>query len=153
MAAIRRLGWGGAISLVGGVLLLAFTFFQWYGSQISGPNSLLVLINLFNGGTAWQKLGVVPYFLALAAVAAVAVALLRLVGSHWRPAIPLGAVVGVLGLVAAGLILGAVIWPPGKDHIENIPMETPIETVVFLALAAAVGIAYGGWRTWRAEGT
>jgi hypothetical protein len=149
--ALRRLGPGGVIAVFAGVALIALTFCQWYGPQESGPNSWLMLLDLFNGGTAWEKLGAIPYFLALTGLISIVVALLRLSGTRWRPRIALGAVLGIFGLIAAGLIAMRIIWPPGVDQIESIPMEKNVELAVFLALVAALGLAFGGWWTARHE--
>ncbi|MGH2937021.1 MAG: hypothetical protein ACRDPE_02750 [Solirubrobacterales bacterium] len=152
--AFKRLGPGGAISLVAAILLFAFTFFQWYGRPHSGPNTLLIDLWPYGGGTAWQTLGIVPLLVVLAAaVVGVAISALRLTGSGRRSGLPLGALVGLLGLLAAAVIAAAINWPPEVDPIERIPIEQSIEAGPYLALAAALAIACGGWLTWRAEGT
>jgi hypothetical protein len=150
---LGRLRVGEAIYLVSAILLFVLMFFQWYGHQHSGPNSGLVDLHLFGGGTAWQTLEVIPLFLMLAIVVAVGSAILRLSGSDWKPAIPPAAAVCVLGLLAAALILFRIISPPGIDQLEGVPIERSLEIGIFLALAAALGIAYGGWRAMADEGT
>lgn len=153
--ALKRLGTGGAISLVAAILLFALTFTQWYGNPRSGPNNLLIDLSLFNGGgTAWQTLDPVLLLVVLAAVVvAVTVALLRLTGFGRKPSVRPGAVVVLSGLLAAAVLAGAIKWPPAVDPVKRIPMEQSIETGLYLALAAALGIAFGGWRTMRAEAT
>ncbi len=150
---LGRLRTGEALYLVAAILLFVLMFFQWYGIQHSGPNPELVEIQLFGGGTAWQTLEVIPLFLMLAIVVAVGSAIMRLVGSDWKPAIPPAVAVCVLGLVAAALILFRIISPPGIDQLEGVPIERSLEVGIFLALAAALGIAYGGWRAMADEGT
>jgi hypothetical protein len=150
---LDRLGRGEGIALVAAVLLFVLMFLTWFGTQHSGPNDLLVDLQLIGGGTAWQALEVIPLFLMLAIVVAVGTALLRVSGSDWKPAVSPGAVVCVLGIVAALLILYRIISPPGYSELENVPIERSLELPIFLALAAALGIAYGGWRTMAAEGT
>ena len=153
MKARRGLRTGEAIYLVAAILLFVLMFFQWYGHQHSGANSELVDLQLFGGGTAWQTLEAIPLFLMLTIVVAVGSAILRLIGSDWKPAIPPAAAVCVLGLVAAALILFRIISPPGIDQLEGVPIERSLEIGIFLALAAALGIAYGGWRAMADEGT
>jgi len=46
-----------------------------------------------------------------------------------------------------------IVSPPETQPIERIPIEQSAEAGIYLALAAAIGITFGGWRTWRAEGT
>jgi hypothetical protein len=105
------------------------------------------------GGNAWQALEVIPLFLMLAIVVAVGGALLRLSGSEWKPAIPPGATVCVLGGLAALLILIRIISPPGPGEVLEGAFDTTLKLPVFLAFAAALGIAYGGWRAMGQEGT
>ncbi|MBS1891101.1 MAG: hypothetical protein JST59_07400 [Actinobacteria bacterium] len=157
--ALRRLGRGGATLLLAGTLLAVFTLFQWYGSPHSGPNTLLIDFWSYGGGTAWQTLAFVPLLAVLAAsVVALAVSLLRLAGSRWSPGIPLGALVSLLGLLAAIAIVLAIGSPPETQTIEDVrigrvPMEQSVEAGVYLALAASLGVVVGGWLTWRGEGT
>ncbi|HVV89442.1 MAG TPA: hypothetical protein VHB53_03000, partial [Solirubrobacterales bacterium] len=81
-------------------------------------------------------------------------ALLRLGGSDWKPVIPPGAAVCVLGGLAALLILIRIISPPGPEGaFSELAFATTLKLPVFLALAAALGIAYGGWRTMGEEGS
>lgn len=150
--ALGRLRTGEAIYLVAAILLFVLMFFQWYGPRHSGPNSELVDLYLFGGGTAWQALELVPLFLMLAIVVAVGAAILRLSGSDWKPAISPPVVVCLGGLMAAALILIRIIWPPGIEQLEGLPIERSLEVGIFLAFAAALGIAYGGWRAMAEEG-
>lgn len=155
MKARRGLRTGEALSLVAAILLFVLMFFDWWevgiGRESGGG---LAAVNLFDRGQdAWQTLEVIPLFLMLAIVVAVGVALLRLTGSDWEPTIPLGAAVCILGAVAAALILYRMISPPGVSEFEAIPYERSLEPPIFLALVAALGIGYGGWRSMRDEGT
>jgi hypothetical protein len=149
---LGRLRTGEAIYLVAAILLFVLMFFDWFGVKGNSGNSLVLFVP-FGGGNAWQTLDVIPLFLMLAIVVAVGAALLRLVGSDWKPAIPPGAAVCVLGLVAAILILIRIISPPGSSEAEGFAVEPTLKLAIFLALAAALGIAYGGWRAMADEGT
>ncbi len=84
---------------------------------------------------------------------AVGAALLRISGSDWRPAIAPGGAVCVLGALAALLILIRIIAPPGPGDTLAGAFETTLKLPIFLALAAALGIAYGGRRAMAEEGT
>jgi hypothetical protein len=152
---LDRLRRGEVIYLVAAVLLFVLMFFKWYGVEAVQESNLLPFINLFDkGGSAWQTLEVIPIFLMLAIAVAVGAALLRIGGSDWKPVIPPGAAVCVLGALAALLILIKILSPPDLGFKgEGIVAETTLEPPVFLALAAALGIAYGGWRAMRDEGT
>ncbi len=113
-------------------------------------------INVFDRGQdAWQALELIPLFLMLAVVVAVGAALLRITGSTWKPTISPGAAVGVLGGLASLLILIRMISPPSlaPSTLEGAQFDTSLKLPIFLALAAALGIAYGGWRAMGQEGT
>ncbi len=153
---LGRLRIGEAIYLVAAILLFVLMFLTWWeigiGHETGGG---LDAISLFDHGqSAWEALEVIPLFLMLAIVVAVGSALLRLGGSGWKPAVPPGAAVAVLGALAALLILIRIISPPSLAPNELVGVEYPVSVQLpaFLALAAALGIAYGGWRAMADEG-
>jgi hypothetical protein len=149
----RGLRTGEAIYLVAAILLFVLMFFDWYGvTWKNGPESIGGVSALVAGGSAWQTLEVLPLFLMLTIAVAVGAALLRLSGSDWKPAIPPAAAVCALGLLAALGILGRMISTPDLGG-EGIAYGVDLELGIFLALAAALGIAYGGWRAMTDEGT
>ena len=153
---LDRLRSGEAISLVAAIGLFVLMFFDWWEVGTGTETGSLVAVNLFDRGQdAWQALEVIPLFLMLAIVVAVGSALLRLSGSDWKPAIPPGAAVAVLGGLAALLILIRIISPPSLTSSALAGVEFPVslQLPIFLALAAALGIAYGGWRAMADEGT
>jgi hypothetical protein len=150
-----RLRAGEAIALVAAILLFILMFFDWYGAKATtSAESLGGVVSGTGGGTAWDTLEVIPLFLMLAIVVAVGAAILRLSGSDWKPVIPVGAAVCVFGILAAVLILIRIISPPGPEGaFSELAFESTLKLPVFLALAAALGIAYGGWRSMAAEDT
>jgi hypothetical protein len=154
-ARLGRLRFGDAIYLAAAILLFVLMFLDWFGTTLEKGPQTLELIGPFNtGGSAWQALEVIPLFLMLAIVVAVGAALLRVSGSDWKPAIPPSAAVCVLGLLAAVLILIRIVSPPGAGpEADGFAYGTTVKLPVFLALAAALGIAYGGWRAMSEEGT
>lgn len=154
---LGTLSGGERISGGSAVLLFAFMFFRWYG--ISVQSNLLSYLHLFeDGGNAWQTLDVLPVFLALVIAVTLGTALLRLSRLNWNPPVPLGAVVCVLGGLAALLILIRIVFPPGLGiefeglESEGFILEVTLNAGIFLALVAACGIAYGGYRAMREEG-
>jgi len=145
---------GEAIYLVAAILLFVLMFLDWYG--VKGANNAEPLGGVVTssvGGNAWQALEVIPLFLMLAIVVSVGGALLRLTGSDWKPAIPPAAAVCVLGILAALLVFIRIVSPPGPGEVLEGAFDTTLRLPVFLALAAALGIAYGGWRAMADEGT
>jgi hypothetical protein len=152
----RGLRTGEAIYLVAAILLFVLMFFDWWEVGTGTESGSLVAINLFDRGQdAWQALEVIPLFLMLAIVVAVGAALLRVTGSDWKPVIPPGAAVFVLGLLAALLILIRMISPPelAPSALAGAEFPTSLQLPIFVALVAALGIAYGGWRAMGQEGT
>jgi cation transport ATPase len=150
-----RLRAGEAIALVAAILLFILMFFDWYGAKATtSAETLSGVVTGSGGGSAWDTLEVIPLFLMLAIVVAVGAAILRLSGSDWKPVIPVAAAVCVLGILAAVLILIRIISPPGPEGtFSELAYESTLKVPVFLALAAALGIAYGGWRAMGEEGT
>jgi hypothetical protein len=152
---LPRLRAGEAIALVAAILLFVLMFFDWYGAKATtSAETLGGVVTATGGGSAWDTLEVIPLFLMLAIVVAVGTAILRLGGSDWKPAIPPAAAVCVLGLLASLLILIRIIDPPGPSGaLSELAYESTLKPPIFLALAAALGIAYGGRRAMGEEGT
>jgi hypothetical protein len=149
-----RLRAGEAIAMVAAILLFVLMFFDWYGAKATtSAETLGGVVTGTGGGSAWDTLEVIPLFLMLAIVVAVGAAILRLGGSDWKPAIPPAAAVCVLGLLASVLILIRIVDPPGPSGaLSELAYESTLKLPVFLALAAALGIAYGGRRAMGEEG-
>jgi hypothetical protein len=132
-------------------VLFLLMFATWFGSEVTGQAEGIP-IGEGSGGNAWQTLEVIPLFLMLAIAVSVGAALLRLAGSDWKPAMPANAAVTVLGGLATLLILIRIVFPPGFGSIGGISINATLKVGIFLALAAAIGIAYGGYRAMREEG-
>jgi hypothetical protein len=150
-----RLRAGEVIALVAAILLFILMFFDWYGTKATtSAETLGGVVTGTGGGSAWDTLEVIPLFLMLAIVVTVGAAILRLSGTDWKPAIPPAAAICVLGILAAVLILIRIISPPGPvGALSELAYESTLRLPIFLALAAALGIAYGGWRAMGEEGT
>jgi hypothetical protein len=145
---VGRLNNGERISGVSAILLFVLMFSRWYGIGVAEkPNSLIDLHLLEDGGNAWQTLEVTPVVLALVIAVTGGVAVRRLVGRDWELPVSPGAVVFVLGTLAACLILIQVVSPPDLGgEVEGFTFVATLKVGIFLALAAACGIAYGGGR-------
>lgn len=150
----RHLNIGERIAGGSAILLFIFTFFRWYGIGVVERPDLLFDLQIFeDGGNAWQTLQVTPIFLAVVIVVTVGATLRRLIGREWEPRVSPGAVVSLLGAVAACLILIRIVYQPdlGAEY-EGFVFESTVETGILLALAAACGIGYGGRRAMQEEG-
>jgi hypothetical protein len=143
----RRLRAGETIWLLAAVLLFVFMFFSWFGSEVSGQAGEIQLGGGSGaGGSAWQTLEGISLVLMLTVVVAVGAALLRLSGSRWELAIPPSAAVAVLGGLSTLLIGFRIVFPPDFGTLGGIGVEATLKLGIFLGLAAAFGIAYGGYR-------
>jgi uncharacterized membrane protein YhaH (DUF805 family) len=149
---VDRLSTGEKIAGVSAILLFIFMFFDWFSAEVSVNNGAFVG-GASAGGSAWDALEVIPIFLMLAIIAAVAVAVVRLTDADFEPSIPMNAVVAILGALAVILILYRIIDPPGGGSIAGVSVDISPAIGIFLGLIAAAGIAYGGYRAMQEEGS
>jgi hypothetical protein len=139
--------------LLAAVLLFAFMFLRWYGSELSGQAEQVAFFGEGAGGDAWQTLDLISLALLLTVVVAVGAALLRLAGSRWAPGISPSAMVAVLGGLSTLLIAFRILVPPDLGTLGGVSINATRHLGVFLGLAAAAGIAYGGYRAMGERGT
>jgi hypothetical protein len=148
---LKRLSSGEKIAGASALLLFVLMFFDWFGSKDDGELRFFSI-----GRSAWEALDYIPLVLVIAIAAALAVATLRLTDSTYKPPVPANAVVAVLGSASALLILFRIVDPPNFGSFEEIwgtvAIEGTAQTPIFLALAAATGIALGGYLAWWQEG-
>jgi hypothetical protein len=147
-----RLSTGEKISAVSAVLLFIFMFFDWFGAKVEGVTGFSG--DVPGGGSAWDALDIIPIFLMAAIVVAIGVAVIRLTDADIEPPISLNTIVAVLGGLAFLLILYRIIDPPSAGGAEGFGVSVDItrKLGIFLGLAAAAGIAYGGFSAMREEG-
>lgn len=147
-----KLSTGEKLSAVSALLLFVFMFFDWFGVEVSGVPGFGGDVS-GAGGSAWDALDVIPIFLMLAIVAAIGVAVIRLTDADLEPPVSLNAIVSALGLLAVLLILYRIIdQPGGGGDFSGVEVDVTLKIGIFLALAAAAGIAYGGYRAMQEEG-
>jgi hypothetical protein len=144
-----RLSRGEKISAVSAILLFVFMFFDWFGVEVEGVEGFSGSVP-GAGGSAWDALDVIPIFLMAAIVVAIGVAVIRLTDADIEPPISLNAIVAALGALAFVLILYRIIDQPGADF-GGVGVDITVKLGIFLALAAAAGIAYGGYSAMREE--
>ncbi len=151
---LDRLNRGEAIALVAAVALFVVMFLGWFGSEVSGQAGKIDFGDGAGaGGSAWATLDVISFVLMLTIAVTVGAALPALLGSRWKPAIPPGAVVTVLGGLSFLLILFRIVFPPTFGTLGGITVNATLELGIFLGLAAAGAIAYGGYRAMGLRGT
>jgi hypothetical protein len=147
-----RLSTGEKVSAVSAILLFIFMFFDWFGVEVSGVPGFTGDVS-GAGGSAWDALDVIPIFLMLAIVVAIGVAVIRLTDADLEPPISLNAIVAALGGLAVLLILYRIIdQPGGGGDFGGVEVDVTLKLGIFLALVAAGGIAYGGYRAMQEEG-
>lgn len=147
-----KLSTGEKVAAVSGILLFIFMFFDWFGVEVSGAGGFSGSVP-GAGGSAWDALDFIPIVLLIAVVAAVGVAVLRLIDSTWEPPVSMNAVVAALGGLSVLLILFRIIDPPSFGSFGGVSVDGTLDFGIFLGLIAAVGIAYGGYLAMKEEGT
>jgi hypothetical protein len=148
---VDRLSTGEKISAVSAILLFIFMFFDWFGVKVSSVTGFSG--SLSGGGSAWDALDVIPIFLMAAIVVALAVAVIRLTDADVEPPFSLNTIVAALGALAVILILYRIINPPDTPEFAGVSVDVTLKFWIFVSLAAAAGIAYGGYSAMREEGT
>ena len=151
---LDRLNRGEAIAVLAAVALFVFMFLDWYGAEISGQAGKIDFGDSAGpGGSAWATLEGVSLVLMLTIAVTIGAGLLVLLDSDWKPAIPPSAAVTVLGGLSFLLIALRIVFPPDFGALGGIAVSGTLELGVFLGLAAAAGIAYGGYRSMGLRGT
>lgn len=140
------------ISSVSAILLFVLMLFHWFGVKLVNNSNLLFAIQSVEPGkSAWEALEYIPIVLTITIIVTLAVAALRRVNAFPKPSLLVNSLVAILGLVSMLLILFRIVDPPTFGVEETITSEGTVQTPIFLALLAAVGIAFGGWRAMREE--
>lgn len=137
---------GERISFVSAMLLYAFMFFHWFGVKTISTSNLLVAFHRFEPAkSAWDALDYIPIFLVITILATLAVVTVSSASAVRMSPIPINAVVAVLGAVSVGLIAFRIIDPPVFLVEDTLTLEGAVQFPIFLALAAAAGVAFGGF--------
>jgi hypothetical protein len=146
-----RLSTGEKIAGASAVLLFIFMFFDWFSVEVSGGSGIFTA-SASGSGSAWDALDNIPIFLVIVIVVTLGTAAIRLTETDFEPAVPLGAVVAVLGAISVLLILYRIIDPPGSESVPGLSVDVSPSLGIFLGLIAAGGITYGGYRAMDEEG-
>jgi hypothetical protein len=136
---------------VSAIALFVFMFFSWYGYEQTG--NLLSYVGLAGfDGDAWHSLEAIRWYLLLPILFALGTALLPVLDPDRDPAVGPSAGVAVFGGLATLLIVLRIVAPPDFDRYADLPVRFTVELGAYLGLAAAVGIAFGGYRSMRERG-
>ena len=134
-----RLSIGEQIAAVSGVVLLIALFLPWYGVDVN----LGGIATGSASASAWEALGFIDILLFLVAVVAIGVPVAKATGSL-PDDVPGPLLVLVAGGVGVLLVLFRIVDLPTPDLGGGVDFSRKFG--IFLGLAAAVGVAYGGWR-------
>jgi hypothetical protein len=145
-----RLSTGEKIAGVSALLLFIFMFFDWFSVSVSGGSGFFA--DSVAGGSAWDVLDFIPIVLVVAIVAAIGVAVLRLSDGDFEPPVWANTAVAVLGGISTLLILYRIVDTPGGGSVPGLSVDVSPTLGIFLALIAAAGVAYGGYRAMQEEG-
>lgn len=117
---------------------------HWYGVSGTFAPTLALGLHARTSWTGWQALTYVRWLLLLTALAGLALAYFQ--AAARAPAIPatLSVITTVLGGLSTLTLIARVIDTPGNQLDRR--------AGVYLGLAAAIGIAYGGFASLRQEG-
>jgi hypothetical protein len=142
---LERLRRGELIAGGSALALLVFLFvLHWYDVSGTFAPTLALGLHARTSWTGWQGLTIVRWLLLVTVLAALALAYFQAV--QRAPAIPvtLAVIVTVLGGLSTLALIARVIDTPG-NHLDR-------RAGAYLALLAAIGIAYGGYASIREEG-
>lgn len=148
---LRRLRAGEAIATASGALLFLCMLLQWFSVKVTEPGPA-VTGTVPLSGNAWNTLHVAPYLLVVIVILVFGNGVRRAAGEPLTLGVPVSAVVTVLGLLASAMILYRIIAPPGETGTNTVNIDVSPQLGIFLSLAAALGIALGGYLTMREEG-
>jgi cytosine/uracil/thiamine/allantoin permease len=150
---LDRLSKGQRIAAASAVMLFIFMFFHWFGVKATNTSSLLFAVQSVEAGkNAWEALEYIPIILVVAIVATLVVTALHLKRGVDKESALVQAVLAILGFVSALLILLRIIEPPVFAVERTITYEGTPQFPIFLALLAAVGIAFGSYLAMREVG-
>lgn len=139
------------IAAAGAVVLVVSLFLPWYGITLEGPFGSS-LSGLDTTASGWEALELIDVLLFLAALVVIAVAAAQATGRELP--VPSGRVVAGAALLALALVLYRLIDTPGPSvpaFLEAAGIDIGRRFGVFVALAAAVAMAYGGVRAAAGE--
>lgn len=144
---LDRLSKGEWLMGISAILLFIVMFTHWFGVKATNTSNLLFAVqSVESGKNAWEALDYIPFVLLFTTIVTITVVALRLKSAVHRFAIPVNMVVACLGVVSVALIILRILDPPIFYVERTVTFEGTVQAPIFLALAAACGTAYGGYR-------
>jgi hypothetical protein len=148
---LGKLKGGQLIAAVGGiVLLISLLFLNWYGVGGSVQTSF-GSISVGADFGAWDGQGfsgtIANLIILAAGIAAVGMAVLTATSRTVALPVAASAMTAGLGIGAVVMVVLRILFQPGPNGLVDLKFG------IFLALAGALGVAYGGWQSMQEEGT
>jgi hypothetical protein len=149
---LDRSNTGEKIEGVSAILLFVLMFFHWFGVEyVNNTNLLFYVGGTGPGKSAWEALDYIPIVLMITIIASLSLVGLRLASANRMSLAWANAVVAILGAASGLLIVVRIFNPPNFGTHDLVTSEGTLQPPIFLALLAAVGIAFGGYRAMRAS--
>jgi hypothetical protein len=144
-----RLRFGDVIAALSGVVLIIALFLPWF--RVTGETPELA------GGetrehSAWAAMALIDKLLLIAAVVAIGLAVLRVVGTPARWSVSPELVALIVSVFAVLLVLFRLARVPSGLFPDVPELSVTREIGIFVALAATLGMTLGSWLSWRGEG-
>jgi hypothetical protein len=144
---LSKLNTGEKIAGASAVLLFIVMFFDWFGLEIAGATAPDA------NGSAWNVLDFIPIVLVVTILVALINVFLKLSDSKYEPPVSINVAVTVLGGISTLLVLFRIADPPSYGSVGGIPVDVSVAFGIVLGLMTAAGIAFGGYRAMKEEGT
>ena len=144
-----RLRFGDVIAALSGVVLIIALFLPWFEQTGETPELAGGQTRDYSG---WSAMALIDKILLIAAVVAIGLAILRVVGTPARWSVSPEMVALVLSAIAVLLVLFRILRVPSGLFPNTPELEVTRLAGIFLAMVAALGMTLGSWLSWRAEG-
>ena len=131
---LNKLTMGDRVIAISGIVLLVFSFFDWFSAEFQGET--------LDSGNAWDfNLTLLAVLIGIAMVVIVA---LRAFGVALPESAPWGTILLVMGVVAFAFVLIKLI--AGVD-VESGPFDVDVKRKIgiFVGIIASAGLAIGGY--------
>lgn len=144
-----KVGVGETIAAVSAVALFIFMFLPWYGTD---PVTGVDVGTIGASSSAWEAFALIDLILLAICVLVVGLVLMQATESRVDLPRPPAQIVAGAGVVAFLVIFFRLVFAPGVDAGGlELDLDQSRRIGMLLALIAAAGIAYGGWRATEQE--
>jgi hypothetical protein len=131
---LNKLTMGDRVIAISGIVLLVFSFFDWFSAEFQGET--------VDSGNAWDF--TLPLLAVLIGIARVVIVAVRAFGVQLPESAPWGAILLAMGVVVFAFILIKLI--AGVD-VDAGPFDVDVtrDIGIFVGVVAGAGLAAGGY--------